>query len=115
VSDGVFLVNAVGVGAGLCSMVSFIPQIGKMIAERSAKGVSLKMFSVTVTAFILWTTYGLLLKSWPLVVSNGVCLAMALTIVGLRLRFGDGKVQEVDCPSEETPPGSPPATRVQGH
>lgn len=70
-------------------MASFVPQIGKILSERSAEGVSLKMFAVTVTAFVLWTTYGVLLQSWPIVVSNGVCLVLSLTIVALRLKFGD--------------------------
>jgi MtN3 and saliva related transmembrane protein len=84
------IVNIVGVGAGVCSMVSFAPQIGKILKTKSAEGVSLKMFSVTVTAFVLWTIYGVLLASWPIAVSNFVCLCMAITIVVLRLKFGDG-------------------------
>jgi MtN3 and saliva related transmembrane protein len=84
------LINACGVAAGLCSMASFVPQIGKILKGRSAEGVSLKMFSVTVTAFVLWTAYGWLLQSWPIAVSNAVCLSLALTIVVLRLRYGDG-------------------------
>ncbi|HPI48218.1 MAG TPA: SemiSWEET family transporter [Hyphomonadaceae bacterium] len=83
-------INIVGVAAGLCSMVSFVPQIGKILKTKAAEGVSLKMFSVTVTAFVLWTTYGLLLGSWPIALSNAVCLCLALAIVALRLKFGDG-------------------------
>ena len=84
------IINIVGVAAGLCSMVSFVPQIGKILKTKSAEGVSLKMFSVTVTAFILWTIYGVLLASWPIATSNAICLCLALTIVALRLKFGDG-------------------------
>lgn len=85
------LINVCGVAAGLCSMASFVPQIGKILRSRSAQGISIKMFAVTVTAFALWTIYGLLLQSWPIALSNAVCLLLALTIVVLRLRFGDGK------------------------
>lgn len=89
------IINTVGVAAGLCSMVSFAPQIGKILKTKSAEGVSLKMFSVTVTAFVLWTAYGVLLASWPITVSNFVCLCMSLAIVALRLKFGDGKSRSV--------------------
>ena len=88
--DEKLIINIVGVAAGLCSMVSFMPQIGKILKAKSAEGVSLKMFSVTVTAFVLWTIYGLLLGSWPITLSNFVCLCLALIIVTLRLKFGDG-------------------------
>lgn len=80
--------NAVGVGAGLCSMASFVPQIAKILRERDAEAVSLHMFAVTCTAFALWTLFGFLQGSWPIVASNAVCLALAITIVALRLRFG---------------------------
>lgn len=84
------IINVVGVAAGVCSMVSFVPQIGKILKTKSAEGVSLKMFSVTVTAFVLWTIYGFLLGSWPIALSNAVCLCLSLAIVALRLKFGDG-------------------------
>ena len=88
--DQELIINIVGVGAGLCSMVSFVPQIGKIWKTKSAEGVSLKMFTVTVTAFVLWTTYGVLLGSWPIAVSNAVCLCLSPAIVALRLKLGDG-------------------------
>ncbi len=91
------VINTVGVAAGLCSMTSFVPQIGKILKTKSAEGVSLKMFSVTVTAFVLWTSYGWLLQSWPIAVSNFVCLCMALAIVVLRLKYGDGDSKPNDA------------------
>jgi MtN3 and saliva related transmembrane protein len=84
------LINAVGVAAGLCSMASFIPQILKIWRDRDASGVSLRMFAVTCTAFALWTAFGALQESWPIVLSNTVCFVLASAIVALRLRYGDG-------------------------
>lgn len=83
-----WIVDAVGVAAGLCSMASFVPQIVKILRSRDASNVSLRMFAVSATAFTLWSTYGFLQHSWPLIASNLVCLGLVLTIVGLRLRFG---------------------------
>ena len=84
------IINIVGTLAGLCSMLSFVPQILKICREKNAEGVSLRMFSVTITAFVLWTTYGLLLNSWPIAVSNAICLVLSAIIFTLRLHFGDG-------------------------
>ena len=80
--------NVVGTVAGLCSMVSFVPQIVKIIKEKDASSVALKMYLVTVTGFVLWTTYGVLLGSWPVAVSNAVCLCLTTAILILRLRYG---------------------------
>ena len=79
--------NIVGTGAALCSMTSFGPQILKIWRERDASSVSLRMYLVTVTGFVLWTIYGWLIGSWPVAASNIVCLAMASTVLALKWRF----------------------------
>lgn len=81
------IANAVGVGAALCSMTSFAPQIAKIWRERDASSVSLRMYLVTVTGFSLWIGYGVLIASWPVAVSNSVCLAMSGAVLALKWRF----------------------------
>ena len=77
----------VGVGAALCSMGSFAPQIVKIWKERDASSVSLRMYLVTVTGFVLWTIYGVLIGSWPVTTSNVVCLGMSGAVLALKWRF----------------------------
>ena len=72
-------------------MLSFIPQIVKMVRERDAEGVSLKMYAVTIFGFCCWTTYGLLSRAWPVAASNAICVLLTVMIFILRLRFGDGR------------------------
>ena len=79
--------NVVGVGAALCSMSSFAPQIVKIWKERDASSVSLRMYLVTVSGFVLWTIYGVLIGSWPVTTSNLVCLAMSGAVLALKWRF----------------------------
>jgi MtN3 and saliva related transmembrane protein len=81
------LANAVGTAAALCSMTSFVPQIAKIWRERDASSVSLRMYAVTVTGFSLWIGYGVLIKSWPVVGANAVCLVLSATILALKWRF----------------------------
>lgn len=83
-----WLINTFGVIAGLCSMASFVPQIMKIVKERDASSVSLRMYAVTTAGFICWTTYGVLSGSWPVALANAVCLALVIVILILRLRFG---------------------------
>lgn len=86
-----WLIDTFGVVAGLCSMASFIPQIIKIAKERDASSVSLGMYAVTTVGFACWTTYGALSGSWPVAVSNAVCLMLVIAIIILRLRFGGAK------------------------
>lgn len=83
------VVNAVGTAAGLCSMSSFVPQLIKIAREKRAEGISLRTYMVTVTGFVLWVIYGVLLKSWPVAASNSVCLLLAGAILTLRWRYGE--------------------------
>ena len=79
--------NVVGTVAALCSMTSFAPQIAKIWRDRDASEISLTMYLVTVTGFCLWTAYGLLVGSWPVTVSNLVCLGMSGAVLALKWRF----------------------------
>ncbi len=81
------IANVVGTGAALCSMSSFAPQIVKIWRERDASSVSLRMYLVTVTGFSLWIGYGVLIASWPVSVSNTICLAMSGAVLALKWRF----------------------------
>jgi MtN3 and saliva related transmembrane protein len=84
------IIDALGVGAALCSMTSFAPQVLKIWREKDASSVSLRMYVVTVIGFILWTSYGVAIGRWPIVASNAVCLLMSAAVLVLKLRF-DGR------------------------
>jgi MtN3 and saliva related transmembrane protein len=88
------LINVIGTGAALCTITSFVPQIIKIIRERDASSVSLRMYALTVGAFSLWTTYGLMLGAWPLVAANSVSLTLAVTALICKWRFRDGDPED---------------------
>jgi MtN3 and saliva related transmembrane protein len=83
--------NTVGTIAALCSMTSFAPQIVKIWRDRDASEVSLAMYLVTVAGFCLWSGYGMLIESWPVIVSNVICLGMSATVLALKWRFSRGR------------------------
>jgi MtN3 and saliva related transmembrane protein len=79
------LVMLLGYLAALASMASFVPQAWKIIRSRQTKGISSGMYLLTVSAFGLWLVYGVLLKQWPLVVSNAVCFGLSAFILVMTL------------------------------
>jgi MtN3 and saliva related transmembrane protein len=87
------IVDVIGTAAAVCSMTSFGPQILKLWKTRDASGVSLRTYAVTVTGFVLWTIYGVLLGSWPVAVSNTVCLVMSGAVLALKWRFSGDQAQ----------------------
>ena len=43
------------------------------------------MYAVTLLGFALWTTYGVMIGKWPLIVTNSVCLLLAGFILAMKL------------------------------
>ena len=78
--------TALGTVAGILSTSSFVPQVLKAYREGNTEGISKKMYIVTVSAFVLWTVYGFMLGSLPLIVFNLLSLALSSTILVLKLR-----------------------------
>ena len=81
------LIDGVGALAALCSTASFFPQVVKLYREKDASAVSMRTYGVTVAAFGFWVVYGVALKSWPLVIANGVCVALSGAILALKIRY----------------------------
>jgi MtN3 and saliva related transmembrane protein len=75
----------VGALATICSTTSFVPQAWKVIRTRDTSAISKGMYAITVTGFAFWLVYGLLLGQWPLIVTNGICLALSAFILAMKL------------------------------
>lgn len=81
-----WLAVVLGTVAGVLSTASFVPQVLKALREGDTAAISKRMYMVNVTSFVLWTLYGFVLGSIVLVVFNGLSLALAATILFLKIR-----------------------------
>jgi MtN3 and saliva related transmembrane protein len=97
------IVEAVGAGAALCSTTSFAPQLVKLWREKTGEAVSLRMYVLTVAAFSLWSVYGVMLASWPLVASNLISLALSSAILLLKYRYRDREAGQSAAPPNRAP------------
>ncbi len=79
------LVTMIGTAAALASTISFTPQAWKIIKTGETKDISSGMYLITVTAFALWTVYGVVLAQWPLVASNVVCFFLSGFILVMKI------------------------------
>lgn len=80
--------NIIGMLAAMLTTIAFIPQAWLTWKTRRADGVSLGMYSIFTTGVALWLVYGLIIGAWPIIVANTFTLALALFILGMKLRFG---------------------------
>ncbi|MGY3265147.1 MULTISPECIES: SemiSWEET transporter [unclassified Lysobacter] len=78
----------VGYAAAVLTTSSFIPQAIKTIRTRDTSGISLGMYVVFTVGVACWFFYGIVLMSWPMIVSNLLTLGLSATILVLKLRHG---------------------------
>lgn len=80
-------------------------QIGKMIRERDASGISLPMVAGGLFTTVVWTTYGFAQRKLELIGPNLVALAVGVTylatVLALRARAEHG-AEEFDFSEEPT-------------
>lgn len=79
--------NSIGSTAAFCTTVSFVPQLVRVWRRKSASDISLTMFLFFSFGVACWLIYGLGIGSAPVTIANAVTLALALTILGLKLRY----------------------------
>jgi MtN3 and saliva related transmembrane protein len=79
------MVSLIGYAATLCSTTSFAPQAWKIIKSRDTSAISTRMYAVTVTGFALWLAYGVMRGELPLIITNGVCLALSSFILAMTM------------------------------
>ena len=80
--------DAVGYAAGFLATAAFVPQVAKTFKERSARDISLVMYLLFCAGVALWLLYGVLIASWPVVISNLVTLVLSGAVLILKLKHG---------------------------
>ncbi len=79
--------DLLGAIAATITTASFLPQVWQTFKTRDVSGISLGMYTAFTVGVALWFVYGLRLGSWPIVVANGITLALAFAILGMKLRY----------------------------
>lgn len=78
--------SSVGMLAAFLTTAAFVPQVLRVIRTRDTNAISLLMYLMFATGVALWCLYGLLLGLWPVVLANGITLALSLVVIVFKLR-----------------------------
>lgn len=77
-----------GYVAATLTTLAFVPQAVKTIRTRDTSSLSLWMYLVFTIGIGFWFGYGIVLGSWPMIVSNAITFVLSATILGLKFRHG---------------------------
>ncbi|MEJ1238101.1 SemiSWEET transporter [Chryseolinea sp. T2] len=80
----------IGVIAGSCTSLSLLPQLIKILKEKKANDISLFYLAVLFVGLVLWIIYGVRREDIPVIVTNGVAIAINVLIIIAGIRYKNG-------------------------
>ncbi len=80
------MTDMIGLVAAMLTTISFLPQTLLVLRTGRTDGISLCMYALFTTGVGGWLAYGLLVGSLPVILANAITLALAATILALKLR-----------------------------
>ena len=79
------LSELIGYPAAILTTAAFVPQAWKSWRTRDLSGISLPMYALFTLGVAFWLAYGLLIGSTPIVIGNGITLALAAVVLWLKV------------------------------
>lgn len=77
-----------GLIAGTCTTLSFLPQLVKTWKSKSTHDISVGMYVTLSIGLLLWVFYGVYINSLPVIITNIVTLALSCAVLALKIRHG---------------------------
>ena len=84
------LATLIGLVAGCLGTYSFVPQLLKCWRTGETEAISLRMFAVRTFGSLLWTLYGFVIGSLPVLIFSSIGLVLCSTILILKIRGSRG-------------------------
>jgi MtN3 and saliva related transmembrane protein len=77
----------IGYIAGILIAITMIPQIKVSLKTKSVKGLSTSMVVIFFMSVFLWTVYGILIKSYPLIITDGFATIISGIQVCIKFKY----------------------------
>ena len=79
----------IGYAAALLGMICWLPQVARTLRTRAVRDLSLATNLMLLGAVVLWLTYGVMVRDWPLIVANIVSTLCVGILVAAKLLWGE--------------------------
>lgn len=80
-------IQFVGIGAGILTSISMLPQLIKTFKEKKAEELSLLMILALITGISGWIWYGILRDDLPIIITNGFSLFLNFILLFFRIKY----------------------------
>lgn len=78
----------IGYIAGSLIACSLLPQVVRSWRTKSTEDISLGWSVISLAGQLMWTIYGVMIMSYPLVVMSCITMVLASSILYLKLKYG---------------------------
>ncbi|HUQ64756.1 MAG TPA: SemiSWEET transporter [Flavitalea sp.] len=77
----------VGLFAGICTAISLLPQLIKIIREKKANAISYGMLGILMLGLSTWIVYGVMKTDYPIILTNCVSLTLNVLIIIFTVKY----------------------------
>lgn len=77
----------IGITAGTCTAVSFLPQLFKIIKKREASDISFVMLTVLFAGLCFWVWYGILKNDLAIILTNSLSLIVNILVFIFSIKY----------------------------
>lgn len=83
----------IGILASIFTSIALLPQLIKIVKEKSSEGISYLMLSSLMLGLSLWIYYGVLKTDYIIIISNAfaLCINIAVLILSFKYKKPDSK------------------------
>lgn len=73
--------------AATLTTTAFAPQVYKVFKSKSAKDISLSMYSILFIGLMLWLYYGVQKDSLPIILANAITGILAALVIIFKIKY----------------------------
>jgi MtN3 and saliva related transmembrane protein len=77
----------IGLFAGICTAISLLPQLIKIIREKKANAISYGMLAILMLGLSSWIVYGFMKNDYPIILTNCVSLTLNVLIFIYTMKY----------------------------
>ena len=81
-------IEYIGLAAGTLTTAAYLPQVWKTWRTKAVEHISLVMYTSMSLGVLLWLVYGVLIKAPAVIVANGLCLALVICMLRMKIIYG---------------------------
>ena len=80
-------IDIIGIIAGTCTTISFLPQVVRIMRTKHTHDISMPMYIIFSFGVFMWTCYGFITNSIPVILANSVTFALSIYILTAKMRY----------------------------